>query len=96
MSTDSENSPASEAETTTPKDSAEVPKETYGYDFYPERFGRKTKSLLEKILTGREGGRNLACVSNVHWCLKNSKYRLTTIYFYYNLLRFIFQKKIRY
>ena len=40
----------------------------YGYDFYPERHGRRDKTTLQKIVEGRSGGRTFKCISNVYWC----------------------------
>lgn len=48
--------------------------ESYGYDFYPEREGRQQKTFMEKMFRGRGSfSQALACVSNVYWCMENSK-----------------------
>ena len=63
----------------TPKESTHV--ETgdlnYGYDFFPERRGaEQKKGFWSYLAANRSQGRKLRCHSNVHWCFRNSEYRL--------------------
>jgi len=47
----------------------------YGYDFYPERRGgEQAKRFWGRLTEGYSTGRKMKCFSNVHWCIRNSKY----------------------
>ncbi|KAI0207175.1 Mitochondrial inner membrane protease ATP23 [Lamellibrachia satsuma] len=42
--------------------------EDYGYYFYPDRGGRRDKSLVAKVAEGRSSNRAMKCITNVYWC----------------------------
>ena len=47
--------------------------EDYGYDFYPDRGGKREKTLASRLFEGRSAARAFRCVSNVYWCARNSE-----------------------
>jgi len=47
--------------------------EDYGYYFYPDRGGRRDKSLVAKVSEGRSSSRAMKCITNVYWCAEKRK-----------------------
>lgn len=47
--------------------------EDYGYYFYPDRGGRRDKSLVAKVAEGRSSNRAMKCITNVYWCAEKRK-----------------------
>jgi len=56
------------------KDQSSDHGEDYGYDFFPERDGKKQKTIMGKLIEGRSSSYSMKCVANVYWCMTNGKY----------------------
>ena len=59
------------------KDASGVQKksrEDYGYDYFPERFGKQEKPIWKRLFEGKEAARSFKCVANVYSCAQTREY----------------------